>query len=257
MKQTNYFIAAFAFLAMASCKKSGDKLYSDITRVQFGPDITRMYQTSFNLADTTKSFTFVYNPPTSTQDTIWFDVYTIGGSSTKDRAFKLLQVPDTTGATNATPAVDYKAFTDPTVSGKYVIKAGDMHTLAPIVLLRSANLKTATVTLLFKVVANDEFQPGETTNLWRKVIFTDRLSKPTAWTSTITGFFGVYSVVKHQFMIDATGQRWDQVFLSGVLNDYTSLLYYTNVCKTALINYNNAHPGSPLRDESGALVVFP
>ena len=167
------------------------------------------------------------------------------------------QVADTTGALNAVPGVDYKAFTDASVNSKYVIKAGERNTLVPIVLLRSATLKTATVTLIIKVAANDDFQLGETTNIWRKVTSTDRLSKPAAWTSTINIYFGTYSVVKHQFMIDVTGKKWDQTFLSGVLSDFTQLIYYTNVCKTALINYNNAHPGNPLRDETGALVVFP
>jgi hypothetical protein len=257
MKQTKCLIAILMFFAMGSCKKEAYKQYSDTARVQFGPDITRIYQPSYNLADTTKGFTFVYNLPASTQDTVWFDVYAVGDISANDRTFNLLQIADTTGATNALPAVDYKSFTDPTVAGKYKIKAGETHTLAPIVLLRSANLKTTSVTLLFKIVASADFQPGETANLWRKITFTDRLSKPAAWTSTINIYFGTYSITKHQFMIDVTGQKWDQAFLSGVLSDFTALIYYTNVCKTALINYNNAHPGNPMRDENGVLVVFP
>ena len=257
MKQVKYFLIVLALVATASCKKSGYKMYSDVARIQFGPDISLIYRTAYNQADTSKGFTFVYNAPTSTQDTIWFDVYAVGGIVHRDRPFKLAQVPDTTGATNALPGVDYKAFTDPAISGRYTIKSDSMHTLMPVVMLRSANLKAGSVTLLFKVVANDDFQTGETINLWRKVIFTDRLSKPAAWTSTINIYFGTYSMVKHQFMIDATGQKWDQTFLSGVLSDYNALLYYTNVCKTALINYNNAHPGNPLKDETGALVVFP
>ncbi len=250
-------MVALLLLTWAACKKEDYKMFTDVARIQFGPDVTRIYQTSYNLADTTKDFTFVYNAPTNKQDTVWFDIYAIGGVSTKDRIFKLQQVADTTGALNAVPGVDYKAFTDASVNSKYVIKAGERNTLVPIVLLRSATLKTATVTLIIKVAANDDFQLGETTNIWRKVTSTDRLSKPAAWTSTINIYFGTYSVVKHQFMIDVTGKKWDQTFLSGVLSDFTQLIYYTNVCKTALINYNNAHPGNPLRDETGALVVFP
>jgi len=253
MKKNKYFMVALLLLTWAACKKEDYKMFTDVARIQFGPDVTRIYQTSFNLADTTKDFTFVYNDPTNKQDTVWFDIYAIGGISTKDRIFKLQQVADSTGALNAVPGVDYKAFTDASVNSKYVIKAGERNTLVPIVLLRSATLKTATVTLIIKVAANDDFQLGETTNIWRKVTSTDRLSKPTNWSSA----FGTYSVVKHQFMINATGKKWDQAFFAAMLSDYTLMLYYTNVCKTALINYNNANLSNPLRDETGALVVFP
>lgn len=257
MKTIKYFLVVVLLLIMNACKKEEYKMFTDVARIQFGPDISRIYQTSFNLADTTKDFTFVYNSPTSTQDTVWFDVYAIGGLSTKDRIFKLEQIADTTGALNAVPGLDYKAFTDATLASKYVIKAGEMHTLAPVVLLRSATLKTATVTLIIKAAVSADFQLGETSCIWRKVTSTDRLSKPAAWTSTINAYFGTYSMVKHQFMIDVTGKKWDQTFLSNVLKDINQVLFYTTTCKTALINYNNTHPGNPLRDENGALVVFP
>lgn len=246
-------MVALLLLTLGACKKEAYKMFTDVARIQFGPDITRIYQTSFNMADTTKDFTFVYNLPTNKQDTVWFDVYAIGGVSNKDRTFKLQQIADTTGALNAVPDVDYKAFNNASVTSKYVIKAGERHTLAPIVLLRSATLKTAKVTLLFKVAVSDDFQLGETTNIWRKVTSTDRLSKPTNWSPA----FGTYSVVKHQFMIDVTGKKWDQAFFSFLQTDYTLMLYYTNVCKTELIIYNKANPGKPLVDETGALVVFP
>ena len=103
-----------------------------------------------------------------------------------------------------------------------------------------------------KVAANSDFQLGEVNNLWRKIIFTDRLSKPANW-----GFVGDYSVVKHQFMIETTGQKWDQDFFLEILPEYGLLQFWVGTLKTNLINYNNAHPGNPLRDENGDLVIFP
>ncbi|MOA69108.1 hypothetical protein D3C78_1970980 [compost metagenome] len=56
-------------------------------------------------------------------------------------------------------------------------------------------------------------------------------------------------------MISVTGQKWDQVFMSQLATDLQG--YYLSVIKTALIDYNNAHPGDPLKDEKGQLVILP
>ncbi|MCY1560359.1 hypothetical protein D9M68_974870 [compost metagenome] len=58
-------------------------------------------------------------------------------------------------------------------------------------------------------------------------------------------------------MINSTGQKWDQDFMVGLPSDYAYLQYWTGALKIALVNYNNAHPGNPLRDENGELVLFP
>ena len=167
-----------------------------------------------------------------------------------------MQVLD--GSTNAVPGTDYKPFTDPTLSGAYVIKAGQVHTLVPVILFRSASQKTTTLTLKFAVVENENFKLGENSNLWRKIIFTDRLSQPTAWNATMTKYYyGAYSVTKHAFMITVTGQKWDQEFMTKIAPDLAQVNFYASLCKTALINYNNAHPGNPLKDENGQLVTFP
>lgn len=245
-------------LGISSCKQDAYFLFNDVARIQFGPDIARIYSASYNMADTTKNFTFYYNSATSTQDTTFFDIYAIGGPTSSDRAYSLKQIQLTDGTTNAVSGTDYKAFTDPTVAGKYVIKAGQVHAFAPIVMLRNAGLKTKTVTLKFTLDENENFKMGEATNLWRKVIFTDRLSQPTAWSTSITQYyFGAYSVTKHAFMIQVTGQKWDQTFMSTVTSDYAQLQYYISSVKHALVDYNNAHPGNPMKDENGQLIVMP
>jgi hypothetical protein len=257
MKQKIFFIIAIAIIALASCKQDQYYLYNDVARIQFGPDMTRIYQPTYNLADTTKNYTFYYAPASKTQDTVFFDIYAIGGTSSKDRSFTLQQV-QVNGATNAVAGTDYKAFNDPTVTGKYVIKAGQVHAFVPIVMLRNAAQKTTTYTLKFNVAEDANFKFGEKNNLWRKVIFTDRLSQPTAWNAyQIQYFMGAYSVVKHAFLINLTGQRWDDTFITLIYNDYGQAKYYQSVYKTALINYNNAHPGNPMKDEFGTIIVFP
>jgi len=244
--------------ALASCNQNEYYLYNDVARIQFGPDPVRIYSASANLADTTKNFTFFYEAASVTQDTVFFDIYAIGGTSDKDRSFTLQQEQVGNGAVNAVAGTDYKAFSDPSLASHYVIKAGQVHTLVPVILFRTPTLKSTTLTLKFNVVEDNNFKLGEKSNLWRKIIFTDRLSQPQAWNATMTQYYlGTYSVTKHAFMILVTGEKWDQEFMTTLFSDMALFNFYISQCKTALTNYNNAHPGNPLKDENGQLVTFP
>ncbi len=256
MKNIKYIFIATVLLLLYSCKEEY-YLYNDVKRIQFGPDIARIYTPSYNLADTTKSYTFFYESTAKQQDTLFFDIYAIGGVTNTDRPFKLEQVavPD---ADNAVAGKHYKAFNDAAIASKYVIKAGAVHAKVPVVMLRDASLKTTTVTLKFQIVENENFSTGEPANIWRKAIFTDRLSQPPAWDASATQYyFGKYSVVKHNFFIEQTGQKWDNDFILAIRPDYALLTYWRGVVKVALVNYNAQHPGNPLTDEFGELVVIP
>lgn len=257
MKTTKYIWAIIAILAMVSCKKDQYYLYNDIARIQFGPDPTRIYTPSYNLADTLKPYTFYYEDAAIKEDTVFFDIYAIGGTTKNDRSFMLQQV-QMPNIMNAVPGTHYVPFTDARASKHYVIKAGTVHTRVPVIVLRDPSLKTNTPVLKFNVVDNENFRIGEANNVWRKMLITDRLSQPAAWNASFTQYyFGKYSVVKHKFMIDTTGEKWDQDFINLVYTDSGLLSYYIAVVKTALIDYNQSHPGNPLRDENGELVVIP
>ncbi len=231
-----------------SCKQEDYFIFNEHDRLQFGPDPSRIYQTSFDYADTLKPYTFYYEDENLQQDTVFFDLYTIGGVSGHDRPFKLEQ-EQVAGEVNATPGIHYKAFDHPELAADYVIKAGTVHTSVPIVLLRDPSLKEETVLLKFKVVPNDEFLEGEATKIWRKVRFTDRLSQPASWNaSAVQYYYGAYSVTKHEFMINSTGEKWDEEFMSALPSDYGLMQYWIGVLKTKLVDYNNDHPCEPLTD---------
>jgi hypothetical protein len=185
---------------------------------------------------------------------LFFDIYAVGGITNEDRAFKLEQI-EVPNETNAIAGTHYKSFTDPTVSSAYVIKAGDVHTFVPIVMLRDATLKTlAKVVLKFKIVKNSNFEEGEVDKLWRRIEFTDLLARPAAWDRIIEGyFFGKYSNVKHKFMIEQTGERWDNDFFVNL--SYDLMPFWQIKLKKLLIDYNKIHP-TPLTDEDGEVVIF-
>lgn len=256
MKKIKYLtLLSFAVLLLSSCKKDQYYLYSDVGRIQFGPEPSRIYTSSFEFADTLKRVTFYYDDASVTQDTVFFDIYAIGGIKNFDRSFTIKQEL-VEGAENAVVGKHYVAFNDSKVSGNYVIKAGKVHTTVPIVLLRDPSLKTTTPVLKIVVEADKNFQLGEINKLWRKIEMTDRLSQPAGWNTTFTNYYlGKYSVVKHAFMINATGDKWDQDFFIYLTTDLAVINYYRTELKTALIEYNKTHP--PLTDEFNEVVVFP
>jgi hypothetical protein len=255
MRNLKYIVALVAILAVVACKKDQYYLYDDVAHIQFGPETGRIYQTSYNLADTLKPFTFFYHDESIKQDTVYFDIYAVGGTTNADRSFTLRQ-EQVKNAVNAIAGTHYIGFDDPRASKYYVIKARTVHTRVPIILLRSADLKNSTPVLKFNVIADQNFKEGEKSNLWRKIEMTDRLSKPLAWNDSFSKYyFGSYSTVKHAFMIEVTGKKWDQEFISTLALDVQD--YYISVVKAALIDYNKANPGNPMKDENGEVVVMP
>lgn len=260
MIKLKYFIVALVVMTMASCKEDSF-LFNDGATLQFGPPLSAIYQPGANAAGSVSAYTFFYKSANTTQDTVYFDIYAIGGVSSKDRSFKLEQV-QVEGVANAVAGTHFISFDNPAVSKNLVIKAGQVHSRIPVILLRHPSLKTSDAVLRFTIIENENFKKGEANYLWRRIDFTDRINKPAAWSGSYqTTYYGKYSTVKHKFMMDATGELWDQAFMSELqdplLPDPSRIMYYMSVIKAALINYNNAHPGDALRDEIGDLVVFP
>jgi hypothetical protein len=247
MKLTKYFMVALVISTMCACKKEEIKTYSGKQLIDFGSAVTG------SIADSTRNFTFYYSPASTTQDTAWFDVYALGGPIAKERAISLKQVvANGAGVVNAVPGVDYKAFTDPNLSKWYVMKADSVKARIPIVMLRTAALEKTNLTLMFNVVANQDFELGVPGYLWRKLIFTEQLSKPFNW----PGFLGTYSVEKHKFIIANSTLKWDSADIILINAIYSSGLYYNSLFVQALNAYNRTH-ADPLKDENNNLITFP
>nr|WP_121271783.1 DUF4843 domain-containing protein [Pedobacter schmidteae] len=254
--ELKYIWMLLSALLITSCKKDQFNFYSGTARIQFGPAPKYIYQSSYNFLDTLKSHTFYYDGPSVKQDTVFFDIYAIGGVSKSDRSFTLeqKQVPN---KTNAVPGVHYIPFNDPRSNQYYVIKAGTVHTRVPVIVLRDAGLKSSTPVLMFEVIDNQHFKTGEPGKTWRKLFITDRLTRPASWDQDFSDYyFGPYSVTKHKLMIDITGQRWDEEFTDNAPNDYPKLKFFINKVKTALIDYEESH-GEPLRDENDEIIYIP
>ncbi|WP_167610836.1 DUF4843 domain-containing protein [Maribellus sediminis] len=256
VSRTNLIAFIGLFSLLTACED--DYLFYDRsnTLIQFGPEPGQIYNSSFNLADTIKTYSFVYEGSSVMRDTVYFDLYALGGPVDADRTFAIKQVM-VNNEPNAEAGKHYLGFDDPEVAGLYTIKAGEVHLSLPLVLLRDESLRSGTYVLKIELEDDENFRIGDPDLIWRKLYFSDQLIRPTLWSIFEEYSFGKYSEVKHRFMIDVTGEKWDDEFFSALYSDYSYLLYWRATMVTELSQYNSAHPNDPLRDENGELVTFP
>ena len=215
-----------------------------------------------NPADSVMHYSFVYDN-TLQQDTVWVKMKTIGFVSDHDRAFQLEQ--EATDENDARPGVHYQDFATESLKRFYVIPAGKVEARVPVVLLRDASLKQAEYTLRMRVKPTAEFGEGYPDKAVRTLYIADFLSKPQAWAATATWLFGEYGTVKHQFLIDATGKKWDDDYLNNELKlsgEYTLdyMIYFEGVLRRKLdsVNADRAAQGlGKLCEADGTEVTIP
>ncbi|MCR5270263.1 MAG: DUF4843 domain-containing protein [Prevotella sp.] len=136
--------------------------------------------------------------------------------------------------------------------------------------LADADLFTTTDGIIyFRVVPNDEFALGTEGHQQFAVVLKNYLAKPANWDAAnypqmpLSYYFGAYSRVKYQFMIEHLGLKDFQVNYNAqtsyneetnvVSNSYA--IYLVQVMQRALVDYNAQHD-EPLTDEFGLPVTF-
>ena len=226
-----YFISAtlFVMIWLAGCEITPEVYNSKEDRLNF------VYNTA---SDTLRSFSFVYANDNVTTDTVWLDVRAAGFLSSSDRAIAFEQVP--TGTNDALAGVHYKAFTEPELQSYYRIKANMFETSIPIVVLRDASLKTSEVNLLVRIKANDYFEIGYLSRSKVRIIISDQLPRPGNW-SRVQTYLLAYGPVKHKFMIDISGNKWDDEYIDEIAVDVGYLSYLKRFFTEQLAIYNATH----------------
>ncbi|MGN0280856.1 MAG: DUF4843 domain-containing protein [Prevotella sp.] len=221
---------------LSSCEKDLE-LYSDPTcRLNFYYGIDAVSDFKPELARST--YSFVYGDPNLMQDTVWVEVESMGFVADTDRAITIEQV-DSAGVENAVAGKHYIAFNDPQLASRYVMPAGKARTRLPIVMLRDASLKDMTVVLKYRIKPNENFVNGYDAYTERVLEFTDQLSEPSKWTYsypyfvyytiTFADYFGDYGLVKHQFLISETGEKWDDEYIDKLMTGDANYLDY--ICR--------------------------
>jgi hypothetical protein len=175
----------------------------------------------------------------------------MGTATNKDRTFKLT-VDD-----SSTAKLGYHfSF------GPLVIPANTYNINLPVYIYRKPGLKDSLVTAYITIAESADFKIGykdgiggtstygNLGGLHYQIKITDQLLKPTNWDNYLVNYFGDFSLVKFQFMIQATGvTSWNNYPLPQYLN------FRVQTVKFALYNYELAN--GPLIDEFGNKVTFP
>ena len=232
--------AIAACCLLTACEKDLE-LYSDPTsRLNFYYADAPMAK-DFKAEFASVNYSFVYGGDAITRDTIWMEVESMGFVADHDRAITLEQV-DTAGVEQAVAGRHYMAFNDPALAQYYVMPAGKARTKLPVVLLCDESLKEQTVVLKLSIKANENFQPGYDVLQTRSITFTDRLSMPNNWEKgypypgmesyfpAVSNYLyysiGRWGQAKHQFLIDQTGQKWDDDYIESLMTGDSSYLAY-------------------------------
>lgn len=238
--------ACLLFFALASCEEDLPT-YSD-TQARLNFDYST-YKTGLI------NYSFIYN--NKQQDTVWIQLNTMGYLSDQDRPFELQQIAGSNH--DAIPGQHYVAFDDASMKPYLVVPAGKNYARVPVILKRDATLDTATFNLNIVLKPDENFQVGYVTQSSMTVTMTSQLSKPTEWKGAMNYYFGTWGPVKHRFMIEATGQKWDDDYIRSVQGDYNMVLYLVDQLDKALekVNAERAAQGLPyLQEADGTLVAF-
>lgn len=214
-------------LAMSACNKDQYEIYdSPEGRLNFlFYTENEYYETVVAYAEDvtdemrTYAFSFVFSGMEAERDTVWFSATTMGYLSGEYRPYALRQI-QREGVKNAEPGVHYVAFDDPEVQDLYRVAPDSNTVQVPVIVLRDdPALQDTTVVLEFGFADNGVFMPGYAGLDTRILEITDRLAIPENWVSSdLDKYVGAYSELKHQLMIEWTGEAWDADYIAELMS---------------------------------------
>ena len=227
-------IAACFFTSCSSTDE--DFFYQDQPRVRLvGENIWAAGTDSVTLS-------FVVFGSDVTEKEILVDAQIMGETADRDRVVNLSIDPTLTTA-------DANMYECPTT---VTIPAGEAKATFVVKLKRIAVLQSKTVRLYIKVADNSDFKAGVNEENHIVMIWNDILSRPNSWDS-LQPYFGEYSDTKYRFMLANSGGVSE--FSTDTMS-WAQLMSFKIRFQNAVNEYNAAHPGNPLTDEFGNLVIF-
>lgn len=236
-------------ICATSCEKDLPVYDTETCRINFD------YNSRTMNTDMLETYSFVYHGNVQ-QDTVWVTVNTMGFLSDEDRYFELQQV-ESADTLNAVAGKHYVSFDD--MKQYYFIPAGANTATVPVVLLRDASLESDQYLLKFELKENDNFKKGYDRYSYRKIFVTDQLAEPSSWNSYFLYYYiGLYTTALHRFIIDVTGEKWDDDYIATACSDGGFVYYIGGWLKNKLaeVNAERAAQGlDPLMNDDGTPVV--
>lgn len=209
------------------------------------------------------SYSFVYAGSSVKIDTVWFKVRTMGFVSDTPRAFEIEQVEEE-GVKNAVAGKHFVALNDPSLAKFYQIPANTSRGEFPVVVLRDASLADGDVVLKLRIKPNDNFTSGYDVFQTRTLTISANLSQPKSWTYDyplyVAYYLGEWGPVKHQWMIDKTGEKWDDDYIKELFGGDSGYLSYLTTKLGIWLNEENERRQAQgldiLREADGTPVEF-
>lgn len=175
-------------LSFAGCKEDVPTLFNE-------PD--GIY---FSASSDSISYTFA-KYPNRTKDTLKLPITILGNAAGTDRTITIEKI--TGSGINATEGVHYKLL------GPYTMPANKFSTTIPVVIYRTPDMDSLTITFTLQLKANETFQPGISSKTSLK-INVGYLQKPptwgefagTQWAGYSTNF-GTWTKTKYKLILDA------------------------------------------------------
>ncbi|MDR1414319.1 MAG: DUF4843 domain-containing protein [Odoribacteraceae bacterium] len=206
MKRYLLPIAAL-LLAIAACQRDHITVYDADNYVHFA---RRFVDSS--------SFSFV-SYPTDNEYNYPVVVSLIGKAANRDRAYNVDVIDNYTTA----PAANYA------LPATFAIKANAVADTFYVKLVKTPDLQSGSIRLALRVSGSDELLVGETERTVFVLWYTDRITRPSWWDSTMeSAFLGRYSDSKYRLFIQVTGVG----DMTGM--EYYDKRYYTLIFKNWL-----------------------
>lgn len=187
-KEIVHMILFAAMLSFAGCKEDVPTVFAEQDGIYF------------SATSDSVSYTFAKYPG-RTKDTLKLPVTVLGMPSGTDRTITVEK--GTASDVNATEGVHYKLL------GPYKMPANSVTTVVPVVIFRTPEMDSLTITFVLQLKANESFQSGisSKTSLKVKVGY---LQKPSTWGefagtqwAGYSANFGTWTKTKYKVILDA------------------------------------------------------
>lgn len=241
-KTIYYLIVLVCFvsgMSITSCSDSEELMFNlEKPGVYFYKSAGNEYTDSLN-------YSFVISAASVIKDTLDQElrVRIMGQAASYDREINLIVEDSST-------AVQGEHFDLPDA---VIMPANAFEVYVPIYLYRTEDLKESVKRAYFTLKDSEDFIVGYQDNQQHIITVTDKLTRPNDWNGGLTDlFYGVYSVRKHEFMVQTLGTT---SITMGTGAAISQMMSFQQQMLVALAKYKTEN-GSMI-DENGNEVTFP
>ncbi len=248
-------------LLLTSCEKEKIETVLSEPYVKFFRDANSIPRSG----DQVFHHNFYYSDESVTRDTVWVKLQILAAIPQEDCHISCYAYVDTTSTQleqNTVQAIEgkqFQAFDDPDVQSLMTFHKGNLYDSIPVILLRDASLKNNTYRITMRlqnstnIIAADKTSDTDDLHSFVTIYVSDCLTRPGNWPT----FLGTYGLVKHDFIIRHTGDRWDDAFISTIQSSQQTFYQYKFRNELADENVKRAQQGlSPLQEADGREVEF-